>query len=387
MFLIALTIIEQLGGATHSMFQLGSIAMNANRTLVLPGISKDGLPDHTVYRSVDRPSIADYNDYFVPVKMNSPDCLGESFRCTPFRQHMKTHREVDAILIMVTRNEHRPLMKLSDAYVIDCQHVYEKCLKNATLCGPDFMWPIYVGEQDDLWLNDWPLKEGGHVFCVDSRLRDHETSLQSVLLQHPVLSLAENVAILNWTGEKCYAPGLYCGNNEQKEAYLLTCVAFSSSMHKIADEFIAAHESLRAGYNALQLRAEMLLFRNIPVDAVVRNFNDLSWFNKSASWFRASDLKGGGSQTAEHNKDRGIGMTRLIAMVDNMWAAMGVQFIDLECSSYDHIITCTILDIILLARAHQLHTMNAGGGFAGLILGERKNLGRKEIPQKHNAWK
>ena len=310
--LLVMHIIEQMGGASRSLMQFLLLAKHTNRQAVLPGIAEWDVLDRTIYRAFERESVKDLEKF---LEVSAVSDREPQWPHVGFREHLaEVGPALDAVLIFVmnpkARPHFRPLVNQSSgAVMVNCSWLWEDCQSNKGHgCGHWFMTSI----QDFRGIETWTLSPNAPVWCVHHNMNYWNETL-SVWLQR-TLHWANYVAILNWVGVvpwPCSNPNRICsslldshGNATDIEYYVLDNMSLSPTVLGLADAFLARHPTLKQPYNAVQMRAEMLLARRY-LSPICGDHGASKWFETlrstmsswSGVWFRARDLKAGGSAT------------------------------------------------------------------------------------------
>ncbi|CAK9044353.1 unnamed protein product, partial [Durusdinium trenchii] len=96
----------------------------------------------------------------------------------------------------------------------------------------------------------------------------------------------------------------------------------------------------------------------------------------NGTWFRARDLKPGGSRTlARYDPEI---YQRLVKLELDLWRDAPATFVENDCRSLRGV-KCFLLDVALLSRGQQLVLWGSSGGVDLLCRIERKRLG---MPRK-----
>ncbi|CAK9066246.1 unnamed protein product, partial [Durusdinium trenchii] len=345
---------RQFGGASSSLLQLLLLAQRSSRRAVLPGVdarSNDG----SVLKSFDHRHVEDL-DHFLDLSALAPKTgTGNGTRSRPpisFRSHLATFgARLDAVMIFVNPPERRKgpfsnltkqlTQKLNEGQrlVVNCSWIWTACLRHPTTCSKIFM----VGRYDFRGLETWSLAPHAPVLCFGHDFVQKNSSVGAWLeknLQEKAL-----VAILNWVGVRptpsceplrlCSTISDARGTKPSLESHIRENLKLSSTVHRYAAQFLAEHQL--QSYNAVQMRAEMVLHHRY-LSASCNDSGVYTWFSSlkelfsnKETWFRARDLKKGGSSTLQwfDNQSRNT----LMRLEAEVWQSSPATFLDYDCTS------------------------------------------------------
>eukprot|EP00913_Durusdinium_trenchii_P009705 g9118.t1 len=173
------------------------------------------------------------------------------------------------------------------------------------------------------------------------------------------------VAILNWVGVRptpsceplrlCSTISDARGTKPSLESHIRENLKLSSTVHRYAAQFLAEHQL--QSYNAVQMRAEMVLHHRY-LSASCNDSGVYTWFSSlkelfsnKETWFRARDLKKGGSSTLQwfDNQSRNT----LMRLEAEVWQSSPATFLDYDCTSLSPVM-CLLVDVALLSGAERL---------------------------------
>ena len=388
--LLVMHIIEQMGGASKSLVQFLLLANRTGRRAILPGIAVSDVQDRTVYRSFNRSSVKDIDYFLDPSALSALDTVG--MPPMGFRQHLEVAgSSLDAVLIFVTDPRQRPLFKQlirkkTGSMAVNCSWLWDECQREPVTCGQWFM----SSKLDLRGIELWDLSPGAPVLCIHNNLSYWNESLGDWL--HRNFSSVQNVAILSWLGifpVPCKNLNRVCSSFLDANGYGTTieqnvrrCLSLSSSVHHLADNFLASHPELTSNYNSVQMRAEMVLAsRHLSPECNDKGVE--KWFSElkstmstwNGTWFRARDVKLGGSATLARYDAQSLETLKVLEA--DLWKASPVSFVDNDCSSLSGVM-CLLLDVALLSRGKQLFLWGGSGGVDMLTRIERRHLGKRE---------
>lgn len=125
---------------------------------------------------------------------------------------------------------------------------------------------------------------------------------------------------------------------DQLAAHVVCFILFPrrTTFDLLPQDFLVRHPELGWTYNAVQLRAEMVLnYRYLS--PTCNDTGVYQWFQTlrsqistwNGTWFRAKDLKKGGSRTLKRYDNES--MQRLVELERDLWRDSPVTFIENEC--------------------------------------------------------
>ncbi|CAK9118011.1 unnamed protein product [Durusdinium trenchii] len=397
--LLVMHIIEQLGGATKSLVQFLFLAQRLGRRPVLPGIADGNVTDSTVYRSFNSSNVKDL-DYFLDFsKVSDPDWLPP----IGFREHLvETGPILDAVLIFVLNPIKRPkfLKIIEESIVMNCSWIWNMCQRKPTECGGEFMWHI-----DLRGIGTWQLAENAPVLCVHHNFSYWNYSLSDWLQTSNVTSF-RNIAVLNWLGVTswpCAKILRICSSvldtrgeeGERPEEQVLNLTRFlnrlrlASEMERMADHFLISHPALQNySYSAVQMRSERILYEGL-LSAKCNDSGVFQWFSElsnttsswSSAWFRARDMKLGGSTTLRREVALQLYDNQSVETLQKLeravWQKSPAQFLDHDCERSGPV-TCFLVDVALLSHADRLFLWGNSVGVPMFCRIQRKHLGKSE---------
>ncbi|CAK9080953.1 unnamed protein product, partial [Durusdinium trenchii] len=377
------------GGASKSLMQFLILANRTGRRPVLPGVAERGITDRTIYRSADRSNVEDLDQFLDLGSLT----LDPGLPARGFREHIKEKGKIlDAVVFIVLNPFQRPRFSHLNrkSVVQECMGMWIRCRRKPLHCGEYFMWI-----SDMRGLDSWELAPGGKVWCVHNNFLRWNQTLGDWF--DAFFQDAPNVAIINWVGAvspPCRSSNRVCSAQEDSQGeagsieFYMQRLRLSNSISQLADRFLASHPELNAssagtGYNSVHLRAEMVLnYRYLSPkcndSGVYTWFADLkrnisTW---NGTWFRARDLKPGGSRTlARYDPEI---YQRLVKLELDLWRDAPATFVENDCRSLRGV-KCFLLDVALLSRGQQLVLWGSSGGVDLLCRIERKRLG---MPRK-----
>ncbi|CAK9045979.1 unnamed protein product [Durusdinium trenchii] len=206
-------------------------------------------------------------------------------------------------------------------------------------------------------------------------------------------AMGRTSALRNWVGvtqAPCNSPNRICSSKLDTHGTMsalehhLKRWRLSSNVQNLAEDFLVRHPELGWTYNAVQLRAEMVLnYRYLS--PTCNDTGVYQWFQTlrsqistwNGTWFRAKDLKKGGSRTLKRYDNES--MQRLVELERDLWRDSPVTFIENECEGLPDVM-CLLVDVALLSRAERLYLWGSSGGVDLWCRIERERL---NLPSRH----